>query len=157
MKELDYPVITTSAEYELALRKAAEQGIVDYIPGKKDFEILNDDISEEQKEGLEKIRGFMKENGGLGVQETLEKAVFDMLDMIVVYPVENENNFTDKEGRILPDAYLLKRGSTPEDLAFKVHSDIGEGFIKAIDARTDRVISKDKELEDGDIIKIVSG
>jgi len=156
LKELDYPVIPTSAEYELALRKAAENDIVDYIPGDSDFEILRDDISEEQKKALDKIKGFIKKNDSLGVQKTLEEAVYEVLDMIVVYPVENENDYTDKEGRVLPDAYLLKRGSTAEDLAYTVHTDIGEGFIRAIDARTKRVIGRDHELEDGDIIKIVS-
>ncbi len=156
LKRLDYPIVPTSAEYELALRKAAEDGIVDYIPGESDFEILRDDISVEQKEALQKIKEFIKKNQGLGVQRTLEKAVYDVLDMIVVYPVENENDYTDKEGRVLPDAYLVRRGSTAEDLAYKVHTDIGEGFIRAIDARTNRVIGRDHELEDGDIIKIVS-
>ncbi|MFW5946627.1 MAG: redox-regulated ATPase YchF [Candidatus Natronoplasma sp.] len=156
LKDLDYPVIPTSAEYELALRKAAEDKIVDYIPGEDDFEILRDDISKEQKEALKKIKEFIRKNDGLGVQKTLEKAVYDVLDMIVVFPVENENDYTDKEGRVLPDAYLIKKGSTAEDLAYKVHTDIGEGFIRAIDARTDRVIGRDHELEDGDIIKIVS-
>ncbi|MBS3816193.1 MAG: redox-regulated ATPase YchF [Candidatus Thermoplasmatota archaeon] len=156
LKDLDYPVVSTSAEYELALRKASEKDIVDYTPGAKEFTILKDDISDEQKEGLKKIRDFMEENDGLGVQRTLEKAVYEMLDMIVVYPVEDENDYTDKEGRVLPDAYLLKEGSTAEDLAFKVHTDIGEGFIRAIDARTERVIGGDHELSDGDIIKIVS-
>lgn len=156
LSELDYPVISSSAEYELALRKASDSGIIDYIPGDDDFEILKDNIPKEQKNALEKIKKFMKENEGLGVQKTLETAVYDMLDMIVVYPVENENDYTDKEGRVLPDAYLLRKGSTAEDLAFKVHSDIGKGFIRAIDARTNRVIGRDHELEDGDIIKIVS-
>ncbi|MFW5945634.1 MAG: redox-regulated ATPase YchF [Candidatus Natronoplasma sp.] len=156
LKGLDYPVIPTSAEYELALRKAAENNIVDYIPGDNDFKIQRDDISREQKEALKKIKKFIKKNDGLGVQKTMEKAVYEVLEMIVVYPVENENDYTDKEGRVLPDAYLLKRGSTAEDLAFTVHTDIGEGFIRAIDARTDRVIGRDHELKDGDIIKIVS-
>ncbi len=156
LEGLDYPVIPTSAEYELALRKASENDIVDYIPGDNDFEILRQDISDEQKRALEEIKKFIKKNDGLGVQKTLEKAVYDVLDMIVVYPVENENDYTDKEGRVLPDAYLLERGSTAEDLAFTVHTDIGEGFIRAVDARTDRVIGRDHELEDGDIIKIVS-
>lgn len=154
--DLDYPVIPTSAEYELALRKAAQNDIVDYIPGDNDFEILRNDISGEQKKALEQIKEFIKRNDGLGVQKTLEKAVYDVLDMIVVYPVENENDYTDKKGRVLPDAYLLRRRSTAEDLAFTVHTDIGEGFIRAIDARTDRVIGRDHELEDGDIIKIIS-
>ncbi len=156
LKGLDYPVIPTSAEYELALRKAAEQDIVDYIPGENDFKILKEDISKEQREALDKIKEFIRKNDGLGVQKTLEKAVYEVLDMIVVYPVENENDYTDKEGRVLPDAYLLRRGSTAEDLAYKVHTDIGEGFIRAIDAKTNRVIGREHELEDGDIIKIVS-
>ncbi len=156
LRELDQMVIPISAEYELALRKAAESNIVDYVPGDDDFKVLKEDIPQKQKDALQKIRRFMKDNDGLGVQDTLEKAVYDMLDMIVVYPVENENDYTDKEGRVLPDAYLLKRGSTAEDLAYTVHTDIGEGFIRAIDARTDRVIGRDHELDDGDIIKIVS-
>ncbi len=152
----DRAVMPTSAEYELALRRAANSDIVDYTPGDETFEILQEDISKEQKDALEKIEDFMEKNGGLGVQKTLEKAVYEILDMIVVYPVENENDYTDKEGRVLPDSYLLRKGSTAEDLAYKVHTDIGEGFIRAVDARTDRVIGRDHELEDGDIIKIVS-
>lgn len=151
-----HPVVPTSAEYELALRKASEDGIVEYTPGAEQFEILRDDINPQQKEALKKISEYMEKNGSLGVQQTLEKAVYDLLDMIVVYPVEDENHYTDKEGRVLPDAHLLPRGSTAEDLAYAVHTDIGEGFIRAIDARSNRVIGKDHQVEDGDIIKIVS-
>ncbi len=155
-EKIDYPVIPTSAEYELALRKASEKDIIHYIPGDSEFEILKDDITPEQKKGLETISNFLDRFGSTGVQETLEKAVYDMLDMIVVYPVENEHNYTDKEGRVLPDAYLLPRGSTAEDLAYTVHTDIGEGFIRAVNAKTERIIGRDHELEDGDVIKIVS-
>lgn len=155
-EKIDYPVIPTSAEYELALRKASEKDIIHYIPGESEFEILKDDITPEQKKGLETISNFLDRFGSTGVQETLEKAVYDMLDMIVVYPVENEHNYTDKEGRVLPDAYLLPRGSTAEDLAYTVHTDIGEGFIRAVNAKTERIIGRDHELEDGDVIKIVS-
>lgn len=155
-EKIDYPVIPTSAEYELALRKASEKDIIHYIPGESEFEILKDDITPEQKKGLETISNFLDRFGGTGVQETLEKAVYEMLDMIVVYPVENEHNYTDKEGRILPDAHILPRGSTAEDLAYAVHTDIGEGFIRAVNAKTERIIGRDHELEDGDVIKIVS-
>ncbi|MFW5927837.1 MAG: redox-regulated ATPase YchF [Thermoplasmatota archaeon] len=155
-RKIDYPVIPTAAEYELALRKASEKDIVHYIPGEDEFELLKDDITPEQKKGLETISNFLENFGGTGVQETLEKAVYEMLDMIVVYPVENEHNYTDKEGRVLPDAHLLPRGSTAEDLAYAVHTDIGEGFIRAVNAKTERIIGRDHELEDGDVIKIVS-
>ena len=47
-----------------------------------------------------------------------------MLDLIVVYPVEDEIHLKDKQGRILPDAYFMPDGSTAKDLAYKVHTDI---------------------------------
>ncbi len=152
----DETVIPTSAEYELALRKASESGIVEYLPGDDIFKVLREDITDAQRSALEKIGEYMKRFRGTGVQQTLERAVYELLDMIVVYPVENEHSYCDKEGRVLPDAHLLPRGSTAEDLAYAVHTDIGKGFIRAIDSRTDRVIGRDHELKDGDVIKIVS-
>ncbi|MDI6860178.1 MAG: TGS domain-containing protein, partial [Methanocellales archaeon] len=77
-------------------------------------------------------------------------------DSIVVYPVEDENKFSDKDGRVLPDAFLMKKGETAHELAYQVHTDLGEGFLYAIDARTKRRISEKHVLEDGDIVKIVS-
>ncbi len=98
----------------------------------------------------------MKHYGGTGVQECLNWAVFKLLDYIVLYPVEDENKFTDRKGIVLPDAYLLKKGSTARDLAFRVHSDIGESFLFAIDAKTKKRLGEKYELKDGDVIKIVS-
>ena len=77
--------------------------------------------------------------------------------MVAVYPVEDETHFTDGEARVLPDAHLLPRDSSALDLAYKVHSDIGDNFIRAIDCRSKRIIGKDYVLQDGDIIKIVAG
>jgi hypothetical protein len=79
-----------------------------------------------------------------------------MLHLIVVYPVEDEHHLTDKEGRILPDAHLIPQGSTAKDLAYKVHTDLGDHFIRAIDARAHRVIGADHQLKDGDIISIIA-
>jgi hypothetical protein len=74
----------------------------------------------------------------------------------VIYPVEDETKFTDNKGRVLPDAYLMKRGSTTKDLAFRIHSDIGQGFLFAVDAESKRRLGGEHELKDGDVIKIVS-
>ena len=90
------------------------------------------------------------------VQQALDAAVFNLLDMIVVFPVEDEHKLTDGKGRVLPDAFLMKRGSTPRDLAYQVHTDIGEGFLYAIDAKTGMRVKDTLELKTGDIIKIVS-
>ncbi|MEF8776497.1 MAG: redox-regulated ATPase YchF [Haloarculaceae archaeon] len=148
-------VIPTTADGELALRRGVEAGIVDYDPGDPDFEIVGD-VSDEQAAGLERIREVMQEWGGTGVQEALDTAVYDVLDMFTAYPVENETRWTDGQGTVLPDAHLLPEGSTPKDLAFAVHSDIGEGYLHAVDARAERRIGEDHELSEGDVVKIVS-
>ncbi|MEF8848373.1 MAG: TGS domain-containing protein, partial [Candidatus Thermoplasmatota archaeon] len=156
-EEKKYPVIPTSAESELALTHAADKGLIKYKPGDNDFKILKKDkLSEKQKKALEYIRTHvLKKYGSTGIQKCIEKTV-EMLDLIVVYPVEDEKNLTDKEGRVLPDAYLVPKGTTALDLAYIVHSDIGENFIRAIDARTNRVIGSDQKLKDNDVITIVA-
>lgn len=149
--------VFTSAVSELALRKAAEGGLLRYLPGDESFSVAEGvTLSKAQEDGLESIRNIMAKFGGTGVQQAINDAVFSLLDMIVVYPVEDEHKLMDGQGRILPDAFLMKKGSTPHDLAFRVHSDIGEGFLYAVDARKSMRIKESTELKDGDIIKIVS-
>lgn len=151
----DETVIPVSGSAEIALRMAEKAGLIKYNPGDKDFEIKGK-LSKAQETGLEKISMLMKQFGGTGVQDCLNRAVFDLLDYIVLYPVEDENKFTDKNGVILPDAFLMKKGSTAHDLAFRVHSDIGESFLFAIDAKSKKRLGEKYELKDGDVIKIVS-
>jgi len=149
--------VPTAAEAELALTHAAEHDMIDYRPGDGSFEICSDDMSERQRKGLEYIRTHVLEKyGGTGVQKCINQAVFSLLDLIAVYPVEDETHLTDKKGNVLPDVFLVPRGATVIDLAYKVHTDLGEGFIRAIDARTQRVVGHDHELQDGDIIRIVA-
>jgi len=73
-----------------------------------------------------------------------------------VYPVEDETHWTDKKGNVLPDAFLVPRGSTARDVAFKVHTDLGNHFIRAINARTKMVVGHDHPVQDGDVLKIVA-
>jgi len=153
--ELDRPVVATTADGELALRRAAEAGVVDYDPGDSDFGITGE-LSDQQRQGLERVREVMTEFGGTGVQGALDTAVYDLLDHVTVYPVQDKSNWTDARGNVLPDAHLLPRGSTPTDLAYAVHTDIGEGYLHAVDARSGRRISDDHELSEGDVVKIVS-
>ncbi|QCC47398.1 redox-regulated ATPase YchF [Halobellus limi] len=153
--ESDKPVVSSTADGELALRTAAEAGVVEYLPGDEDFTVVGD-VSEEQRAGLETIREVMAEHGGTGVQRAVDTAVYDVLDMVTAYPVQNETKWTDGTGEVLPDAFLLPRGSTPKDLAYAVHSDIGEGYLHAVDGKSNRRIAEDYQLEEGDVIKIVS-
>ena len=149
--------IVTMAETELALKKANEAKIVDYVPGEKSFRICDGvKLNEAQKNALDYMAKNMEKYGGTGVQACLEKAAFEMLDLITVYPVEDENKYTDHFGRVLPDAYLLPRGSTARDLAYKVHTELGEKFIRAVNAKTKRTVGADYILEDGDVIRIVA-
>ncbi|MFA1611361.1 redox-regulated ATPase YchF [Halobellus rubicundus] len=155
LSEAEKPVIPATADGEQALRTAAEGGVVEYLPGDDDFRIAGD-VSDAQRQGLDTIREVLDAHGGTGVQQAINTAVYDVLDMVTVYPVQSESKWTDGTGEVLPDAFLLPRGSTPKDLAYAVHSDIGEGYLHAVDARSKRRIAEDYQLEEGDVIKIVS-
>lgn len=149
-------IIPVSAEAELALRKASEAGLIDYIPGDSDFKELKE-MSAEQKKALQYIREHvLKEFGNTGVQQALNHVAFDLLNLIVVFPVEDQNKWSDSKGNVLPDAFLLKKGSTALDLAYKVHTEIAEHFVAAIDCRTGQKIGKDTELKHMDVIKIIT-
>ena len=157
VKLAEQKVSFASAASELALRNAAAAGVVQYLPGDEEFRVANEaTLSPAQKAGLTKIAEVMKQCKGTGVQQAINRAVFELLDMIVVYPVEDENHYCNKQGDILPDAFLMKKGSTPHDLAFQVHTEIGKGFLYAVDARTKMRIKENHELKNGDVIKIVS-
>jgi len=151
----DLIIVPTSADYEIVLKKAAEVGMIEYLPG-NDFKILDPGkIRETQAKALEKIKGIIAKYGSSGVQDCLNKAVFDLLNYIVVYPVEDENKLTNKKGDVLPDALLVPNGTTALELAFKIHTDIGEKFIAAIDARTKKRLGKDYVLKNNDVVRIM--
>ncbi len=147
--------IPVSGATEVVLRLADKSGAIKYIPGDADF-VESQNLSDAQNQALSKIRLLIKKNGGTGIQKCINETVFKLLDLIVVYPVEDENRFTDKKGNILPDAFLMKKGSTPKDLAFMVHTDIGKSFLFAVNARTRMRLGEKHELKNGDIVKIVS-
>lgn len=150
-------IVPTSAIFELALRKAAKSNLIEYLPGDSSFSIVNESkLNKKQLAALEKISEFMKKYGGTGVQQALNKAIFDVLSMIVVYPVENANKFTDSQGNVLPDAYLVRSGTTAGELAYMIHTDLGKGFLYAILAKESKKVGASYVLKDGDIIKIVS-
>jgi ribosome-binding ATPase YchF (GTP1/OBG family) len=152
-EHLDF--VPASAHAEKALKNAAEKDIVDYYPGDENFKILEEDLPEEKKHGLEKIRDFMQEYGGTGVQEALETALFEELGLIAVFP-GGADGLGDKHGNILPDCFLLPEDSTAEDFAYTIHSDLGEGFLHAIDVREDQQIGSDHELSHLDVIEVIS-
>ncbi|MDO5847975.1 MAG: redox-regulated ATPase YchF [Methanobrevibacter sp.] len=151
-------VIPTSAQSEMALVKAAESGLIKYTSGDSDFEILKEDeLNTAQKNALAYIKeNILEKYGSTGVQEALNYAIFDLLERIVVYPVEDEHKYTDQKGNVLPDAILIRKGSVPRELAYMVHTDIGDNFMHAVDARKNMRISSEYELENNDIISIIT-
>lgn len=142
-----------SAEYELTLSKALSNGYISSTD--PPFEITHE-LTEKQRAGIDHISEFFSMKHITRTRELLTTIVLDVLNRIVVYPVYDETHWTDKEGNVLPDAFIMKSGSTALDLAYRIHTDIGEGFIRAIDARTKRTVGKSHELKNGDVIKIIS-
>ena len=150
-------VVPSSAETELLLKKATKAGIIDYIPGNDNFKGKpGTELSEQQNNALHLAKNVLTKIGTTGIQKVLNTMIFDIMNLIVVYPVEDESKLCNKNGQILPDARLLSSSATAKDLAFTIHQDIGNGFLHAINAKTKQRISADHQLRNGDIIKIVS-
>ena len=152
-------VVPISGLAELILRKASQTGVIEYLPGDHviKYKASREQLSREQVKALELIENnVIKLYGSTGVQELLRRAVFDKLKMITVYPVEDENKYTDHHGNILPDAYLVEQGTTARDLAYMVHTELGDRFLYAIDAKRKKRISHTYILADDDVVKVVS-
>lgn len=156
MKET-YPntyIIPCSAASELSLRKATKQGMLKYYPGQKDFETIGE-LNEKQKAGLETIRkNVLQTFGSTGVQECIDTVVFKVLGYFPVFP-GGVKGLTDSQGRVIPDCLLLPPKSNALDFAFALHTDMGKGFIRAIDVKTKQIIGREHALKVGDVIEII--
>jgi len=158
LKQTGRKVVPCASEAELLLRKAAEHGLVEYAPGDPKFAVKDPaKLSPPQTNALKMVdEKVMRVYAGTGVQEAINRSFFDLLKAIVVFPVEDEAKLSDKDGRVLPDAYVMRGGSTALDLARTVHTELAEGFLYAVDARTGKRLAADHLLSDRDIVKIVS-
>ncbi len=152
----DYIIVPCSADSELALRQAAKSGLIEYIPGERKFKILKD-LEGKQKQALNKIKETVLDEFefGTGVQEVLNTAVFKLLKYKAIFPA-SANKLGDSKGNILPDCFLMPPNSTALDFAYYLHTDFGNNFIKAIDARTKKPLGKDYELHHRDALEIIA-
>ncbi len=151
----DTIIVGCSAESELALKEASKHKLIDYTPGSDDFQATGD-LSDKQKAALEFIKAnVLKKFGSSGVQDVLDKAVFDLLGYKAIFP-GGVSKLADQHGNIIPDCFLMPAGATALDFAYKIHSDIGDNFIKAIDVRKKMPIAKDHVLQHRDMIEIMS-
>lgn len=157
LKSLNRLFFPCVSEAELLLKRALQKNIIYYLPGDSSFEIKNEkNLSDKQKDALITVSKVLKKFGSTGVQNILNHACFKILDKIVVYPVEDELKFTDKNGNVLPDARIVSKNITAKELANIIHKELGKGFLYAIDARSKQRISAEHILKNNDIIKIVS-
>ncbi len=154
----DETVIPCSAAGELALRNLSEKGIISYQPGADKFEILQlEKLGEAERNQLQRLQTeILDKYGSTGVQQVLNTVVFGILQLIPVYPVEDASKLSDHDGNILPDVYLVPKGTTARQLAYKIHTDLGDTFIHALDARTKKRLADNYELQANDVIRIVA-
>ena len=151
----DTPIVPCMADMELALRRAASAGLIAYESGDTSFTVApNSSLSEAQTKAIEHMRERLAGMNGTGLSSLLDTVLFDQLERIVVYPVQDESHWVDGEGRVLPDALVVPLGLHAKSLAYRVHTDLGDGFIRGVDGRTRRVVGADHELNDGDVLKI---
>ncbi|MGD1837177.1 MAG: redox-regulated ATPase YchF [Nitrososphaeraceae archaeon] len=157
MKQMNLIAIPCASEAELALKKGVKKGLWYYLPGDCDFSVKDKlNLTQEQQKGLEIIRSILKKYKSTGIQNAINTICFDILNHIIVFPVEDEIKLTDKKGNVLPTAVLLPRRSTAKDLARTIHEDLEKGFMYAIDVRKKQRIGNEHQLNHKDVIKIVS-
>ena len=113
-------------------------------------------MNEAQMKGMSVLGERLNKLQGTGLTNLLDQVLFDELDRIVVYPVQDETHWTDGDGNVLPDAFVVQNGIQAKQVAYKVHSDLGDGFIKGVDGRTRRIVGAEHELSDGDVLRIHS-
>jgi small GTP-binding protein len=154
----DVMVVPTSGEAELSLRRAEVKGLIKYVPGEERFDVVRpQELTDAQREALAYIRRkVFGEYLRTGVQFALNIAIFKLLRMNSVYPVADSERLTDKHGNVLPDVYLLPNGSTVDDLAKAVHTDLHIGLLYGVDARTALRLPVDYVLRDRDVLSLVS-
>jgi ribosome-binding ATPase YchF (GTP1/OBG family) len=157
-KYIDSIIIPASTDSELSLRKAEQKGLIKYVPGSEQFEILQKDkLNKKQLEALDFItQGILGEYMRTGVQFAINVTVFKLLKMNSIYPVANSENLSDKKGRVLPDLLLLKDGATVEDLAKEIHTDLTKGLLYAKDVRYGVRLPVNYQLRDRDVVSLVS-
>jgi len=147
-------IIPCSADSELALREAAKTELIDYTPGDKEFKIAGE-LNDQQENALKSIKeNVLDIYGNTGVQGILNKAVFDLLNYIAVFPA-GVHKLADSKGNVLPDCFLVPEGTTALDFAYHIHTDLGDNFIKALDAKTKKPVGKEYKLKHRDGIEIV--
>lgn len=151
-----YHIVPCSAAAESSLREAAKQHLIEYLPGDNKFTIKGE-LSDKQKAGLSFVQtNILDKFQSTGTQNVINHAVFELLKYKPIYP-GGVGKLEDSEGRVVPDCFLMKEKATALDFAYKLHTDFGKNFIKAVNVKTKMPTGKDHILEPGSIIEIMAG
>jgi ribosome-binding ATPase len=143
------------ADMELALRRADSAGMISYRSGDDTFSVTAESkLNDAQEKALAAMKEKLAGAGNTGVANLICEVLFNCLDHVVIYPVADEGSWVDGDGKVLPDAFVVPNQIEAKALAYKVHSDLGDGFIRAVDGRTRRVVGADHPCGDNDVIKI---
>jgi len=155
----NYHIVPCSSESELALKEADKKGWIDYLPGSKEITITEkgkSELSELQSNALKFIEEKLKQTvEGTGIQTVLNSIVFSILKYKAIHP-GGVGKLEDKDGNVLPDCFLMPEKSTAIDFAYRLHSDFGDNFVKAIDVKTKLPVGKNHPLKHLDIIEIMA-
>ncbi|MHA1914446.1 MAG: YchF-related putative GTPase [Promethearchaeota archaeon] len=153
------PIIPCSALAEHILRTSNEKKAISYIPGSSGFLFVKQQILKETEvETLKKIKEkILMPYGGTGIQKALNYASNTIANQICVYPVSDANNYTDNRDNVLPDAFLVKKGTLLRDFVReKIHTELADNFMFGTDAKTKKRLGENYELQNLDVIKIVT-
>ncbi|MFX1504602.1 MAG: redox-regulated ATPase YchF [Promethearchaeota archaeon] len=149
-------IVPTSALTDIVLQNLVKQEKVEYVSASGRLSTIGNLSSKEESIVAQIQTEILEPYRTTGIFETLNKAVFSVLQLQPIYPVADVSHFSDNEGKILPDVFLVKKGTTIKEFAGLIHQDLFKNFIHGIDARTNRRISEKHELQFGDVVKIVA-
>ncbi len=152
-KEFSYLMIPCFADGELSLRQADKAGLISYIAGESSFKVVKD-LSSAQNNALDAIKKVIGDFGSTGVQNILNLIVFDLLKYVAIFPAGSK--MEDSKGNILPDCFLMPPNSTALDFAYRLHTDIGKNFVKAIHLKTKQAVGKDYKIKHLDGLEIMT-
>jgi hypothetical protein len=153
LRNRDSQISFVSGGYELLMEKAEKNGIIEFASDRAE---ITSRATASQRKALEEMLNLYRNGFTELSRDVLGRIVFESLGYSVVYPVSDDSSWSDSKGNVLPDAILVPKGTTALELAFKVHTDIGQGFIRAIDCRKKMAIRKDHTLSMGDVVRIVA-
>ncbi|MBW3016767.1 TGS domain-containing protein, partial [Candidatus Woesearchaeota archaeon] len=119
-------------------------------------EVLDESkLNDKQKKAIEFMKKFLDTHKSTGVQDVLDKAVFELLKYKAIFP-GGVGKLEDKDGNVLPDCFLMPEKATALDFAFRIHTDIGKRFVKAVNVRTRMPVGKEHILKHRDIVEIMT-